>query len=96
MTASGEHSATIDQHVAAQVTLTRSLHVHVTPNHAGERVWLEQSESGGWTVIARARLNGSSSAVLTAAVSANRPVKLRAVLPGDGRNVTSYSGVIRP
>lgn len=91
VTASGERSGTVDEHVAAQVTLTRSLHVHVSPNHAGERVWLEQREGAAWTVIARARLNASSSAAIRAAVSANRPPRLRAVLPGDRRNVTSYS-----
>ncbi len=91
---SSERSVTVHQRVAAQVTLTRTLHVHVTPNHGGERISLEQRLGSRWTVIARARLSGSSSAVITAAVSANHPVKLRAVLPGDRRNLASYSQVI--
>ncbi len=94
VTASGRQSATIDQQVQALVTLTHSLHVRVSPDHAGERVWLEQREGAAWTVIARARLNGSSSAVMSAAFSANHRVKLRAVLPGDRRNIASYSPAI--
>lgn len=91
VSASSLHSATIDQSVRAVVTLSKSLRVHVSPNHARERVWLQQREGAKWVVIARARLDGSSSAVITAAVSANQPVELRVVLPGDKRNLRSWS-----
>jgi ribosomal protein RSM22 (predicted rRNA methylase) len=87
------------QRVRATVTLTRLLHVHVSPNHAGERVLIEQRTKHGWKVIARPRLtrltrsSSSQGSVPVAIVSGT--VDLRAVFPGDGRNARSISPVVR-
>ena len=65
----------------------------VTPWHGGDQVMLEQLVTGGWKVIARRRLSGSSrfSASHTFAKGVAR---LRAVLPSDTRNATSTSPTV--
>ena len=84
-----ERSVTIDQRVKAVVTLTTpgSLRGQVIPNHADDRVWVEEQTSGHWTVIARPRLSRGSTYHSTGCQG--RPV--RVVFPGDGRNVRSAS-----
>lgn len=103
VTANGLHSATIRQQVRALVGLSSSsrsatvgggavaLHGHVTPSHAGERVLVEQSRGGGWRVIARARLDKTSSYTVSDRFAQTGPVRLRVVLPADARNTTSVS-----
>ncbi len=91
-------SSTVSQEVRAAVTLTRSLHVSVSPNHAGERVVIQRRTKLGWKAIARLRLSRSSStSTMTVAVLVRhgQSVRLRAVLPADKRNVESFSRVIR-
>jgi hypothetical protein len=96
VTAGGDRSPTVVQRVRATVTLTRLLHVHVSPNHAGERVLIEQRTKHGWKVIARPRLTRSSSSQGSVPVAiGSGTVNLRAVFPGDGRNARSISPVVR-
>lgn len=85
-------SPTVSQQVLAVVTLMRSGRVHVTPNHAGERVLIERRSGHAWKVFERPKLNRSSSAAL-----ALPPARftLRAVLSADKRNARSISRVVR-
>jgi hypothetical protein len=99
VTVGAERSVTIEQRVRALVTLTRSLTVHVSPNHVGARVLIEKRTNRGWKVIARLRLGRSSSSNGPArAALGSQTIAVRAVFPGDARNLTSASPVlmIRP
>lgn len=96
VTAGASRSVTIEQQVRATVTLTRLLRVHVSPNHAGERVLIERRTRQGWKVIARPRLTRSSSSNGSVPVAIGRGTfVLRAVFPGDGRNVRSVSPLVQ-
>lgn len=86
--AGGEHSLMVVQAVRAVVTLGAS-GGRVTPNHAGERVLIERHSGGGWTVIARPRLSKAST--YTIGLKRSQLDELRAVLPGDKRNIRSVS-----
>jgi phospholipase C len=105
VTASGAKSRTIDERVHAAVTLTPAgvtadsgtpigLGGTVHPGPRGEQVLIEQQNGNGWQVIARPRLNGSSS--FTTAVTFNQggPVKLRARVSSNRDNVKSFSPVV--
>jgi hypothetical protein len=92
---SGVHSLTIQQRVRAVVTLNianGSFRGRVSPNHAGERVLFEQDTASGWKVIARPRLSRDSGY----SVASRLAPSLRAVFPGDRRNVRSVSDVAHP
>jgi hypothetical protein len=102
VTANGLHSATLRQRVRALVALSASspsarvgtalaLHGHVTPSHAGNTVLVEQTRGGGWRVIARPRLDKSSSYTVSHRFAQQGRVRLRVVLPADARNTTSVS-----
>jgi hypothetical protein len=82
----GTHSLTMAQRVKAVVTLT-SGGGHVTPNHGGERVWVERETGVRWVVIARPRLTRESTYSFAGSPCGRPP--LRAVFPGDRRNVRS-------
>ena len=83
-----EHSVTVEQRVKAVVTLRGGspLLGHVTPNHAGEGVWIEGQTSGQWKVVARPRLTRAST---YRAMGCEGTV--RVVFPGDRRNVRAAS-----
>lgn len=87
VTVGSERSVTIDQGVKAKVTVG-AFGGRVTPNHAGERVLVQRHTGGGWVVIARPRLSKFSTYSI-----AGRAGELRAVFPGDKRNVRSVSRV---
>ncbi len=87
-------SVTVEQSVKAAVTLSRSLQVDVSPNHAGERILIEQWSNHRWKVVARPRLGKSSSVGLALLVPKHRTVELRAVLRADRRNMRSVSKTI--
>jgi hypothetical protein len=91
VTAGGEQSPTIDQGVKAVVTvsfpLRGHLHGRVTPNHAGELVWLEHQVGSRWRVSRRLRLSRRST--YSAAYSCSSTG--RVVFPGDRRNMRSAS-----
>jgi hypothetical protein len=86
--AGSEHSLMVVQQVKAAVTLGAS-GGRVTPNHAGERVLIERHSEGGWAVIARTRLSNAST--YTMGLKRSQFGELRAVLPGDKRNIRSVS-----
>ena len=99
-------SPTLAQRVYAVVTLSSSetnaapgdvvsFAGDVTPSHAGQQVLLEQNTGSGWQVIAEPRLNGASDYAVNQQFTADEVVYFRAVLPGDRRNITSYSPVVR-
>ena len=88
-------SATTQQKVRAIVSLTRALRGHVSPNHAGERVLIEKRTKQGWMVVARRRLGPSSSSTGPArGALGSGTLAVRAVFPGDARNVLSASRVL--
>lgn len=90
VSAGSTKSATIDQAVKAVVTvvLGRHLHGHVTPNQAGEWVWLERQDGSRWRVIVRRRLSRQSTFAFAPFGCGSRG---RVVFPGDRRNMQSAS-----
>jgi hypothetical protein len=92
VTAMSTHSFTVDEGVHAVVTLSRSLHVAVSPNHDGEHVLLQERNGHAWSVIAHIRLPQSTLVFIS--LPQGKTIKLRAVLPADKRNVRSVSNVV--
>jgi len=101
-TAAGLRSRTLLQPVHELVSLVASdqspapgvpvtLTGHVSPPHAAGRVLLEQLVSQRWRVIATAHLDPSSTFSAVHAFSAPSTVSLRAVTPGNRRNIRSSS-----
>ena len=90
-TVGSERSLMVVQQVKAVVTLGSS-GGRVTPNHAGERVLIERHSGGRWTVIARPRLSNASTYSLR--LRRGQLGELRAVLPGDKRNIRSVSRTV--
>lgn len=97
-------SRTVLERVYAAVTLTPSaaavapgeavtLRGHVAPTHRGQRILLRQRFGTRWVTIAQPRLDRSSSFRLSHTFTTNRTASLRAVLPGDPRNLRSRSSV---
>jgi phospholipase C len=62
----------------------------VTPWHGGERVMVQRQTASGWRVIARPRLNRASNFAVRERFNASTQ-RLRVMLPGDSRNIRSYS-----
>ncbi len=100
----GRRSRTVLERVYAVVTLAPSagavapgeavtLRGHVTPAHRGQRILLRQRFGTRWVTIAQPRLDRSSSFRVTHTFNSNRTASLRAVLPGDTRNLRSRSSV---
>jgi hypothetical protein len=105
VTAGGMRSRTVAQQVQATVTLTiaasgaapgqlRTFRGHVSPAHAGQRVVLEQRSHAGWQALARARLDRGSNFRLRHKFRHRGAKQVRAVFPGDSRNIRSPSGVV--
>lgn len=105
VSANSLRSATIDQRVRALVALTSSartvvsgqsiaLHGKVSPSHAGGVVLIEQRRGSSWEVIARPRLSKSSSYAVSHRFTQTGQTKLRAVLAGNARNLTSTSPTV--
>ena len=97
----GLRSVTLDQQVKAVVTLTRDLDVHVSPNHACERLLLERRTAHGWVVMDREAIPGTvrhrdsiTSCGQAGFFAISRPIELRAVFPGDARNIRSVSNIV--
>jgi phospholipase C len=104
VTAAGARSGTLRERVHAAVTLQASatqaapgdrvtLSGRVTPRHRSEPVVLEQLVRSRWATVARPRLNRASDFRVARAFSRSGLVQLRAVLPGDARNIRSSSPV---
>jgi hypothetical protein len=99
------HSRTVHEHVAASVGLTASTTTgdtnhaivfsgHVSPNHAGERVYLQlqQGFSGDdWGTLKSGRLGPGSNYSISYRFKDPGERDLRVLLPGDARNITSTS-----
>jgi hypothetical protein len=95
VTMAGLRSMTLGQRVRAVVTLTLSglrARGHVGPDHAGERVLLEQRKlapASGWSVIARPLLSADST--YSVRLPGSGQIDFRTVFRGDRRNVRSVS-----
>jgi hypothetical protein len=94
----GVDSLTVDEGVAAVVTLaaSRTAHSatvfgHVTPSHRGERVLLQRLVAGVWMTIAKPLLTGGSQFAAKYPFAPRVRATLRAVLGGDRRNIRSVS-----
>jgi phospholipase C len=105
VTAHRVRSRTIREQVRALVTLAASttspevgatvtLSGQVTPSHAGQFVRLQQFTAGAWHLLAAVRLDGSSSFAAQQAFSSPGTVQVRAILPGDRRNIRSSSPLL--
>ncbi len=103
--ARGARSRTLRQRVHALVTLSSSATKvtpgelvrfagHVTPSHRGQRILLEENSGGGWHVIARPRLDRGSDYVANERFTDTGVIDVRAVLPGDRRNIRSVSSIV--
>ena len=105
VTAREERSRVVAQRVRARMTLSASattavpgavvtLSGAVTPSHAGERVLIEQLGAGGWRTIAKPRLDRQSTLAVRYRFAHDGLAQVRAVLPGDERNITSSSPAV--
>jgi hypothetical protein len=106
VTAKTEASAMLQLNVRALVTLSAptvqpgvlpvvTLTGGVSPNHAGEPIRLEQRVLGRWHVIGEATLTKASGYVFRHRFATAGTVALRAVFPGDTRNILSASPTLR-
>jgi hypothetical protein len=88
VTVGSQRSLNVVQRVKAVVTLRAggSLHGQVTPNHAGEHVWVEAQTGGHWKVVAQPRLSRQSTYS-----SMGCQGSTRVVFPGDRRNARAAS-----
>jgi phospholipase C len=105
VTAGGIRSRLVRQRVLATISLSAaatavdtgtpaSLSGRVKPAHRHAQVLIEQRIDNRWRVIARPRLDRSSSYRASVGLTQGGPQQLRTVLPGDTRNVRSYSAVL--
>jgi hypothetical protein len=98
------HSRTVHERVAALVSLASSAPAgftrhpivfsgHVTPGHAGSPVLLQQENAAGtrWHTITRGRLGPGSDYNISYAWRVPGSYDVRAVFPGDIRNITAPS-----
>ncbi len=101
---SGSHSRTIHEHVAALVTLSAStanattgqaimFSGHVTPNHAFQRVLLQEQvgQSNDWHTLRTALLGPGSNYAVPYRFKTPGERDLRVALPADARNIQSES-----
>ncbi len=103
----GVHSRTIKEYVRALVGINAStmtgttnhavvFYGHVTPNHAGERVLLqeEQGSSDDWTTLKSDRLGPFSNYAISYKWKFAGTHDVRVVFPGDYRNLAGYSDAV--
>jgi hypothetical protein len=104
----GRHSRTVHERVAALVSLAASSMtggtVHpivftgqVTPNHPFQRVELQEQDSSngnGWKTIATTFTGGGSHFALSHRWARPGLYTLRAVFPGDARNIAGESDTV--
>ena len=101
------HSRTIHERVASSVSFTTSspddvtghpvvFSGHVTPDHAGGIVLLQQQRgaSDDWQTIARSRIGGDSNFILTHRWRFPGAQNVRALVPGNVRNVAGPSNPV--
>jgi phospholipase C len=98
-------SRTILQRARAGVSLTVSaatvnagdvvtLRGSVSPSHSGGQILIQQRTGSRWHQIARAPIDRRSTYSVTYPFTVGGPSSLRAVLPGDERNVRSYAPAV--
>jgi hypothetical protein len=102
----GAHSRTVFERVSALVSLASSatsadtnhpivFFGHVTPNHAGERVYLQEqlgsSSSDDWRTITTGRIGPGSTYAIIHRFRVPGERDLRVVFPGDFRNIRGES-----
>jgi hypothetical protein len=99
------HSRTIDEHVSSTLTLGESASATTTgqkvlfsgtasPAHANEKVLIQIQDSttgSGWRTVATGRTNAASAYDIAHAFRDGGDYTLRAVLPGDARNIAGSS-----
>lgn len=104
----GSHSRTIQEHVAALVTLNSSttnattgqpivFSGHVTPNHSFQRVLLQEQtglNNNSWHTLRTALLGPGSSYSVPYRFRTPGERDVRAVLPADVRNIRSESDAV--
>ena len=102
------HSRTVNERVYAEVSLNASSNTadtnhsvvfsgHVTPNHAGERVYLQAQEGttgDDWRTIDSARLGPGSNYSIHHRFLQPGERDLRVVFGGDSRNIRSVSDTV--
>ena len=104
----GSFSRTVHEHVAALVTLNASTNTavtgqrvvftgHVTPGHAFQRVLLQQQVGSGddWRTLRSALLGPGSNYAAAYIWRTPGERDIRAVLPGDARNIQSSSDAVQ-
>jgi phospholipase C len=105
VTAGGRRSRVIEQRAQAAVSLATTattvdagavvtLSGAVAPSHAGGQVLIQQRRGGRWRRIASARLGRDSRYSVTYPFTQGGQSSIRAVLPGDARNVRSYAPAV--
>ena len=100
------HSRTVFERVSALVSAAASTNTaltgqpvtftgSVTPNHAGERVVLqEETADGNWHDLKSGRLGGGSNYVITYGWRIAGDHTTRVLFPGDARNIKGASNPI--
>ena len=105
VSAAGFRSRIVRERVRAAISLSSSVTAVdvaspavltgvVKPSHRRAVVLIQERISNRWQVVARAPLDRSSDYRVSLTFTQGGPVPLRAVLPGDSRNVRSYSPVV--
>jgi hypothetical protein len=102
--APGVHSRTVYEQVAALVGLTAGTTTtvtrqpvlftgHVTPDHTGERILLQQQigSSDDWRTLKAGRIGPGSNYAITYAFAFAGERDVRALFPGDRRNIRGAS-----
>jgi phospholipase C len=102
----GRRSRTIEQRVQAAVTLTAAsasvapgasvaFSGTVLPDHAGDRIGLQEAQPGGsWAVVAHARIDSVSSFAMHVTLLDGGTFMFRAALGADRRNIASVSAPV--
>jgi phospholipase C len=104
-TAAGTRSRTLTQRVRAAVSLASAaaavnagsatvLSGSVIPSHRGRRVLIQQRFGRAWRMVASAPLSRGSTYRVSHTFTQGGGLALRAMLPGNARNVRSYSPVL--
>jgi hypothetical protein len=100
------HSRTMFERVSAQVSLTASTTTavtgqpvvftgSVTPNHAGERAFLqEETASGNWRDLKSGSLDGGSTYAITYRWRFAGDHTVRVLFPRDARNITGTANPV--
>jgi hypothetical protein len=102
VTTDGPRSSTLDQQINARVTLSakrdgRRFHLSgtVAPAQAGKPIRLQRLAHGQWVTFASTHLNRNSSFSWKTKAGRRGRSTVRALFPGDSRNVESTSRTVK-